>query len=115
MTTTLYGIKNCDTMKKARTWLNERNIPHVFHNYKKDGADKDVLKQAILEHGHESIINRRGTTWRMLPEHVKDSLNEKTALQIALENTSIIKRPLLVYNGKTYLGFDAKTYEEIFK
>lgn len=113
--TKLYGIKNCDTVKKARTWLKDHEIPYEFHNYKKDGADKDVLKEAIKTHGWETVINRRGTTWRHLDEATKESLNEKTAVVIAMENPSIIKRPLLIHDGKSHVGFKPEDYEAIFK
>ncbi|MGB0719745.1 MAG: ArsC family reductase [Bdellovibrionales bacterium] len=112
--TTIYGIKNCDTMKKALTWLDERGITYDFVDYKKHGADEAVLKQALHEHGWEAVINRRGTTWRNVPDDIKTTMNTQTAITIATENPSIIKRPLLAHNGKTYLGFDAKTYEGIF-
>lgn len=112
--TKIYGIKNCDTMKKAFNWLDENGIDYDFHDYKKEGADEAVLKQAITKHGWDSVINRRGTTWRKLPEDVKESMNEADAIAVALENPSIIKRPLLVTNEKTYLGFKPETYSEIF-
>lgn len=111
----IYGIKNCDTMKKARTWLKDAGIEVVFHNYKKDGANKAVLKQALDDHGWETVINRRGTTWRQLPDDLKDAMDAENAITIAMENPSIIKRPLLVHDGKTYLGFKEDDYKEIFK
>ncbi len=112
--TTIYGIKNCDTMKKAFKWLDENGVDYTFHDYKKDGLDEAILKQALAEHGWENVINRRGTTWRKLPDDVQNSMDERGAVKIANENPSIIKRPLLAHNGKTYLGFKSETYSKIF-
>lgn len=114
MTTTIYGIKNCDTMKKARTWLNDKNVPHEFHNYKKDGADAEMLKQALTQHSWDTVINKRGRTWHQLPDDVKSAMNAENAIEIALENPSIIKRPLLVHGETVTLGFKSETYEQIF-
>ena len=75
MTITVYGIKNCDTMKKAFTWLDQHKIAYTFHDYKKSGADEAVLKKAIAEHGWENVINRKGTTWRALPEKTRETMN----------------------------------------
>lgn len=107
----IYGIKNCDTMKKAFTWLDKNNVTYEFHDYKKQGADPDILKQAISQHGWESVINRRGTTWRKLPDDIKDSMDADAAMDIANENPSIIKRPLLVKAHTIYLGFDDQSYK----
>lgn len=111
----IYGIKNCDTMKKALTWLEENNIEYSFHDYKKSGVDEAVLKSAIDQHGWENVINRRGTTWRALPDDVKESMNDQNAMRVAGENPSIIKRPLLVVGGANFLGFKPDQYAQIFK
>ena len=113
--TTIYGIKNCDTMKKARTWLKDNEIPNVFHNYKKDGVDVAILKQALDQHGWETVINQRGRTWHQLPGDIKSAMNAENALEIALENPSIIKRPLLVHGETVTLGFKSETYTQIFQ
>lgn len=115
MSAHIYGIKNCDTMKKAFVWLDGRKIPYVFHDYKKSGADLDTLKQAIDQHGWENVLNRKGTSWRALPEKVKDSMNKTNALKAAEENPSLIRRPLLVHGKDIYLGFDEGNYAAIFK
>ena len=112
--TKIYGIKNCDTMKKAFAWLEDNAVEHNFHDYKKEGANTKILKQAIADHGWELVINKRGTTWRKLNKNVQESMNDKSAVNIALDNPSIIKRPLLVHNGKTFLGFKAEEYKNIF-
>lgn len=109
----IYGIKNCDTMKKVFKWLEAHNIEYNFHDYKKEGADTTILKKAINEHGWENIINRRGTTWRQLAKDTQDQMNDESAVSIAIENPSIIKRPLLIHNEKTHLGFKEETYSEI--
>lgn len=101
-------------MKKAFNWLDENGIDYDFHDYKKQGADETILKQAIAEHGWDSVINRRGTTWRKLPETTKNNMDEAGAITVALENPSIVKRPLLITNGKTHLGFKPEQYSEIF-
>lgn len=112
--TVIYGIKNCDTMKKAMKWLDENTIQYSLHDYKKQGIDETVLKSAIAEHGWETVINQRGTTWRQLPENVKASMNTEKALEIANENPSIIKRPLLRHKQTTYVGFKPETYLSVF-
>ncbi len=113
--TTIYGIKNCDTMKKAFKWLENNNIETIFHDYKKQGIDENVLQAAIDEHGWETVINQRGTTWRKLPDDVKNAMDAAKAVQIANENPSIIKRPLLMHENKTYLGFKDEAYRQLFK
>lgn len=112
---TLYGIKNCDTVKKARSWLKDRDIHYTFHNYKKDGVNETVLQQAITLHGWEMVINRRGTTWRQIPDDIKDAMNDDKAMALAIENPSVIKRPLLVNGKDIHLGFSEETYADIFK
>ncbi|HEY8191434.1 MAG TPA: ArsC family reductase [Alphaproteobacteria bacterium] len=114
MMITVYGIKNCDTMTKAFAWLERRKIAYVFHDYKKSGGDEAILKKAIAQHGWEEVINRKGTTWRGLPNRVKEAMNESKALAAALENPSLIRRPLLVQDGAIYLGFDERGYDAIF-
>jgi Spx/MgsR family transcriptional regulator len=101
-------------MKKAFKWLDANNISYVFHDYKKQGIDEPALINAIKSHGWDNVINRRGTTWRQLSADVKSSMDDKVALTIAHENPSIIKRPLLVHNDTSYLGFKDDMYQEIF-
>ena len=110
----IYGIKNCDTMKKAFKWLETKDIDYHFHDYKKENVDNLVLSSAIDQHGWENVINQRGTTWRKLPENVKNKMNAKTAIKIATENPSIIKRPLLSHKKKIHLGFKEEDYKKIF-
>jgi len=107
---TLYGIKNCDTMKKAFQWLKDHNIDYVFHDYKKTPPDTDILTRAMDCHGWENVMNRRGTTWRKLPDAVKDSTNADNALSLMMDHPSMIKRPILVKGDEILLGFNAETY-----
>ena len=111
--TTIYGIKNCDTMKKAFKWLDAEGIDYEFVDFKKTEPDTNILKQAINEHGWETVINQRGTTWRKLDDATKTSMNADKAIPLALENPSILKRPLLMHNGKTHIGFKPDQYKEI--
>ena len=109
---TMFGIKNCDTIKKARKWLEAEGIDYQFHDYKKDGLTAETLDSWVADLGWEALINKRGTTWRKLPEDVKDSIDQASAIEIMLENTSIIKRPLLVDDANNILlGFKADDYQ----
>jgi len=112
----LYGIPNCDTVKKARAWLDDNGQNAEFHDYKKQGVPLDVLKKAAKQLGWEPLINKKGPTWRKQPDEVKDSITtEKAAFEFLQSTSSAIKRPLLEIGGKFYLGFSEETYKEIFK
>lgn len=113
--TYVYGIKNCDTMKKAILWLSQNNIEFQFHDYRKDGLDEALLSQWISELGWEKVINKRGTTWRALEDSVKSSMNNEAAIAHALAQPAMIKRPLLIHQDMITLGFKAADYEAIFK
>ena len=112
--TTLYGIKNCDTMKKAMQWLNDQGIDYQFHDFKKAGLDEETLKSWIKHVGWETLVNRRGTTWRKLPQHDRDTIDETKAIELMLANLSLIKRPVLETGDGTYVGFKADQYAKIF-
>ena len=113
--TTVYGIKNCDTMKKAFAWLEGHGIAYAFHDYKKLGADEALLKKWAVRAGWEKLINTRGPSFRKLPPEKQASLTEKKAFALMLENPSMIKRPILE-TGKTLLvGFDADEYAKNLK
>lgn len=103
----LYGIKNCDTLKKARKWLDENGVDYQFHDFKKDGLDDPLLSRWEKALGWEALINRRGTTWRKLPEEVRDTISAQTAHAIMLENPSIIKRPVVERGEEVRVGFGA--------
>jgi arsenate reductase len=110
MTTTIYGIKNCDTMKKARAWLDSHGVAYDFHDYKTAGIAKDKLKQWSDALGWETLLNRAGTTFRKLPDDEKEGLNEKKALALMLAQPSMIKRPVLEVAGKLLVGFKPDDY-----
>jgi Spx/MgsR family transcriptional regulator len=111
---TLYGIPNCDTMKKARKWLAKRGIDYRFHDYKKDGLDRDLLCSWVEELGWEALLNRRGMMWRKLDPAVKTDLDRTRAIEIMLATPSIIKRPLLDTGKSRHLGFSDRQYQAIF-
>lgn len=111
----LYGIKNCDTIKKARRWLEEHQVDYRFHDYRADGLDDALLQQLIDGLGWESLLNTRGTTWRKLSDEQKSlTNNEAAAKALMLEQPSIIKRPVLTRNGSDsmLLGFSADSYQQ---
>lgn len=111
----LYGIPNCDTVQKARAWLDEHGIEAGFHDYKKQGVPLDVLKKAAKQLGWEALINRKGPTWRKQPDEVKNAVTgEKAALEFLAVTSSAIRRPLLEMNGVCHLGFSPEQYAEIF-
>jgi arsenate reductase (glutaredoxin) len=107
---TIYGIKNCDTMKKARAWLDSRGVAYGFHDYKIEGIAKDTLMHWRDELGWETLLNRAGTTFRKLPEADKEGLNERKALALMLAQPSMIKRPVLDLGGKLLVGFKPEIY-----
>ena len=92
---TLYGIPNCDTIKKAKAWLSNHNVEFKFHDYRKQGLDSDQLQSMVSALGWEAMLNRRGTTWRALPNTVKDRIDLESAISVMLDNPAIIKRPIL--------------------
>lgn len=110
----IYGIKNCDTMKKAMKWLDENSIAFDFHDYKKIGVDADTLEKWLESKPWEELINRRGTTWRKLPDESKTDIDSEKAIKLMMENTSLIKRPVLLVGKDLYLGFKAENYAIIF-
>lgn len=111
----IYGIKNCDTMKRAMKWLDENGVAYEFHDYKTEGADADLLEKAITAHGWENVINKRGTSWRKLDDQIKANMDKNSAKSAALDNPSLIKRPLVVANDDILLGFDAGVFSSKLK
>jgi len=111
--TTLYGIPNCDTIKRARKWLDDKNIAYEFHDYKKAGIDKKTLQNWCKEFGYETLINKRGTTWRKLEDQLKNNINETSAIKIMQENTSVIKRPVLISDHTKIVGFNEADYKSL--
>ena len=114
MSTTLYGIPNCDTIKKARAWLAANGVDYAFHDYRKDGADEALLADMAAQLGWEAMLNRRGTTWRKLPEDEKAGIDEAAALRLMQANPAMIKRPILARDGELHIAFSDQQYREIF-
>jgi arsenate reductase len=112
MAITIYGIKNCDTMKKARAWLDSHEIAYSFHDYKSEGIDKASLQRWVKSVGWETLLNRAGTTFRKLDDADKQDLNENKAIALMLAQPSMIKRPVLDVGGKLLVGFKPETYEK---
>jgi len=110
----LYGIRNCDTMKKARAWLDAHGIAHAFHDYKVTGIDRASLDAWVGKLGWETLLNRAGTTFRKLPDSSKDDLDAEKAIALMLAHPSMIKRPVLVHGGLLLVGFKPETYTQAF-
>ena len=110
MAITIYGIKNCDTMKKARAWLDGKGVAYGFHDYKTAGIDKDRLKIWSDTVGWETLLNRAGTTFKKLPDKDKANVTEAKAIKLMLAQPSMIKRPVLDLGGKLLVGFKPEVY-----
>jgi arsenate reductase (glutaredoxin) len=114
MTPTLYGIPNCDTVKKARVWLDQQGVAYVFHDYRKAGVDRAHLEQWVAAHGWETVLNRSGTTFRALPDADKADLTADKAIRLMLAQPSMIKRPVLELGDRTLVGFKPDNYAAAF-
>ena len=113
MTPILYGIPNCDTVKKARVWLDQHDVAYAFHDYKKIGIDRPRLEAWVAEHGWEVVLNRAGTTFRKVPEADRQDLDEAKAVALMLAQPSMIKRPVLDLGDRTMVGFKPERYAAI--
>jgi len=111
---TIHGIKNCDTMKKARAWLDDHGFAYAFHDYKTAGIDRKTLERWIDQVGWESLLNRAGTTFCKLPDDRKQNLDAAKAIALMLDQPSMIKRPVLVIDKQIVVGFKPDTYSEAF-
>lgn len=112
----IYGIKNCNTMKKAFTWLDEHQINYQFHNYKTDGLSAELLNDLLKLVDWRNLLNTRGTTWRKLDEALRNQIdNQDAAIKVMLANPSILKRPLLIDGKRALLGFSEESYSEFVK
>ncbi len=111
----MYGIKNCDTIKKAKKWLENNQIDYKFHDYRVDGLNESLLNEFISQLDWELLVNKRGTTYRQLTQEQKDNLTKDNVVSLLLEFPAMIKRPLTVCNNNYYLGFKPEQYQEIFK
>ncbi|HEY4274536.1 MAG TPA: ArsC family reductase [Rhizomicrobium sp.] len=112
--TVVYGIKSCDTMKKARAWLDARQIAYDFHDYKSLGIDQTRLERWVAKLGWERVLNRAGTTFRKLPDADKQDLTEKKAIALMMAQPSMIKRPVLEAEGGILAGFRPEEFEKLF-
>lgn len=112
-TITIFGIKNCNTMKKAFDYLDEHNISYQFHDYKKQGIDKEHLQAWCKEHGWEKVINKAGLTFKKLADEQKKDLTESKAIELMIAQPSMIKRPVLDLGNKTLLGFKVEEYDQV--
>lgn len=114
MTILVYGIKNCDTVKKALKWLADNNLTATLHDYRVDGLDPQWLKQVEQLFGWENLINKRSTTWRSLSDEIKNNLNQENALKVLAEQPTLIKRPIVLQDKIALIGFDATAYGQAF-
>tara|TARA_B110000977_G_scaffold170940_1_gene222076 strand:- start:1536 stop:1937 length:402 start_codon:yes stop_codon:yes gene_type:complete len=111
---TVYGIKNCDTIKKARNWLSDNGIDYRFHDFRADGIDAATIEQWIAQAGWETVLNRRGTTWRKLGTSIQEATNSDNVAALLVEHPAMIKRPVLDVEGVINIGFKADQYQTIF-
>jgi len=114
MSIEVYGIPNCDTVKKARRWLDAKGVDYTFHDYKKEGADLDKLARWSDAAGWETLLNRRGTTFRKLDESDKADIDRAKAIRLMQANPSLIKRPVVEHRGGVLVGFDEAQWDEAF-
>ncbi|MFQ3249613.1 MAG: Spx/MgsR family transcriptional regulator [Glaciecola sp.] len=112
--TTLYGIPNCDTIKKAKKWLEANKIEYQFHDYRKDGLDESWLIKTESVLGWETMLNKRGTTYRQLSDEQKNTINKESALALMLEFPAMIKRPILIHSDSYHIGFNVESYSQVF-
>ena len=110
---TMYGIPNCDTVKKARALLDASGVAYRFHDYKKEGVDLAVLKRCCQQFGHEQVVNQRGTSWRKLDEQQRSNLSQAKALALMQQQPSLIKRPIIDTGNTLLLGFDEAAYRQL--
>jgi arsenate reductase (glutaredoxin) len=113
MTVRIFGIRNCDTMKKAFAWLDAHGVPYEFHDYKKAGVPPGKLKAWSKRLGWEKLANTRGPTWRKIPDPQRTALDEAEALALLEANTSAIKRPVVEWNDQLLVGFDPAEFEKL--
>lgn len=110
----LFGIPNCDTIKKAKKWLEQNNIEYTFHDYRKDGVNSEMVNAFCQQLDWQQVLNKRGTTYRQLDDATKENLNAESAVALLVEQPAMIKRPILEKNGEFHLGFKADQYQSIF-
>ena len=113
--TTLYGISNCDTIRKARRWLQANSIDYRFHDVRTDGISKTMLSAWMQVLDWESLLNRRSSSWRQLPAAIREQVDRKLAVRLMLEHPALIKRPVLEHHNRLHLGFSDAQYAAIFR
>lgn len=111
---TLYGIKNCDTVKKARRWLDQHGVDYTFHDFREDGLERDTVREWLAELGWENLLNRRSTSWKKLDQATRDAMDDMSALAAIMDQPTLIKRPLLDIGHERHAGFSAALYAGIF-
>lgn len=111
--TTLFGIPNCDTIKRTRKWLDGHGIEYQFHDYKKQGCSTELIEQFLQHFTYQELINTRGTTWRKLPDSIKNTLNTESAIKLMNAQPSMIKRPLIQSGDSYQLGFNEQRLSEL--
>ena len=112
--TTIFGINNCDTVKKALKWLTNNNIEFTFHDFRKDGLTEAQLNQFVKMSDWDQLLNKRSTSYRNLDENIKNNLTDESCLAACLTQPTLIKRPVLIHNNQLTVGFKDKAYQEIF-
>ncbi len=112
---TLFGIKNCDTVKKARRWLEQHDIDYQFHDFRDDGIERKQVEAWLSELSWEAVVNRRSTTWKQLDQDLRDTMDATSATSAILEHPTLVKRPLLDTGSSRHLGFSDSAYQEIFQ
>ena len=111
----LFGIPNCNSVKKARDWLTENSLDYTFHDFKKQGITEEMIHSWLKHVPLNNLVNRKGTTWRMLSDHEKEQADQEPgAINLMLQKPSVIKRPVVVTKNKVLVGFDTSVYEQIF-
>lgn len=112
--TTLYGISNCDTVKKARTWLDQAQVAYSFHDFRKDGLTREQVAGWVTALGWETLVNKRSTTWKELDDATRAGLSDSTVVEVILAHPTLIKRPLLERAGELRVGFKPADYQQLF-
>ena len=110
---TMYGIPNCDKIKEAKIWLEKRNVEYSFYNYKTEGCDEHLAKKLLSHFSYKDVINKRGTTWRKLPENMRSTMNEIAAIELMTSQPSIIVRPIFKIDEKWIIGFNQAAFIKI--
>lgn len=110
----IYGISNCDTVKKAKNWLDSHNVDYQFHDFRKDGINKDIINGWLKTVGWDKILNKRSTSWRNLDASTQQAINATNVVDLLVENPTLIKRPVLDVNDIITVGFNSDTYQGIF-